>query len=44
MATQRVCRMLEQGAELGNVERAPTMIKAPVSPAFQGRMRFQYEW
>jgi len=35
--------MLENGAELGNVKRAPAM-KAPVCPAYQGRRRFQYEW
>jgi len=44
MATQRGCRMLEHGAELGNVKRAPTMMKAPVCPAYQGRTRFQYVW
>jgi len=27
--------MLEHGAELGNVERAPTLTKAPVYPAYQ---------
>jgi hypothetical protein len=27
--------MLEHSTELGNVERAPTMMKAPVCPAYQ---------
>jgi len=36
--------MLEHGAEMGNVEQAPTTMKAPVCPAYQERMRLQYEW